>query len=413
MKTIFKNIFFLGMLGLLIVTISCKKKSPCDPVGGNNDLNSCASDTFFLSIDSVRNSSVGQSNGYVSVTTSPAGSYTYNINGSAFQNSGIFTGLSAGTYTIKSKSERGCIDSISVTLHSIDPCVGVNITVTIQQISNPTNGQSNGSITVSASPSGIYTFSKDGVGFQNSGSFSGLAEGTYTITAKNQNGCIGSAIIVLSNISNTCNTNALNNNLTYGSMTDQDGNEYKTIQIGSQTWMAENLKVRRYRNGDLIPLSTSNADWATRISGATCWQNNDSTTNDCAHGKIYNWFAVTDSRNLCPTGWHVPSDTEFNTLSDYLGGNTIAGGKLKSISTVWLNPNTDAINSSGFSGMPSGSRVFNSGAFSAIGGQGYYWSSTNYISNLSYYYALLFNNSEFVKDFVDKKYGFSVRCIKD
>lgn len=214
--------------------------------------------------------------------------------------------------------------------------------------------------------------------------------------------------------SNSCGiSNVHNPGKTYGTMTDQQGNLYKTIVIGSQEWMAENLKTDRYRNGDAIPNILSNGVWASLTSGATCWLNNDSAANACAFGRIYNRFAVVDSRGLCPAGWHVPSDLEFNTLAANLGGLDAAGGKLKSTSNLWQSPNTGANNSSGFSALPAGSRQFNNGSFSAPGGQGYWWSSTNFISNLNYYYALLSNNGSFIRDFVDENYGFSVRCVKD
>ncbi len=212
----------------------------------------------------------------------------------------------------------------------------------------------------------------------------------------------------------TCGVPEIHNTaLTYGSMTDQQGNDYKTIVIGTQEWMAENLKTSVYRNGDAIAKITSNSTWANITSGATCWMNNDSLANACPYGRIYNRFAVADPRGLCPSGWHVPSDQEFSTLSSSLGGSVLAGGKLKSTSTLWQSPNSNAVNLSGFSALPAGSRVFNNGTFSSTGTQGYWWSSTNYISNLNYYYALLFNDGSFVRDFVDENYGFSVRCIKD
>jgi uncharacterized protein (TIGR02145 family) len=214
--------------------------------------------------------------------------------------------------------------------------------------------------------------------------------------------------------SNSCGiSNVHNPAKTYGTMTDQQGNVYKTIVIGSQEWMAENLKTDRYRNGDAIPKITSNTAWASLTSGATCWMNNDSAANACAYGRIYNRFAVVDARGLCPAGWHVPSDPEFNTLATSLGGVETAGGKMKSTSSLWQSPNMSADNSSGFSALPAGSRQFNNGTFSSLGGQGYFWSSTNFISNLNYYYALLSNNSSFIRDFVDEKYGLSVRCVKD
>jgi hypothetical protein len=139
----------------------------------------------------------GQSNGSITVTPSPAGSYTYSIDGAPFQSSNIFTGLAAGTYVIVAKNSTGCIGTaLSVTLGSIDPCSGVTITVTATTV-NPTTGQSNGSITATASPAGTYTYSINGVNFQSSNVFSGLTAGNYNVTSKNTNGCIGSTQVSL------------------------------------------------------------------------------------------------------------------------------------------------------------------------------------------------------------------------
>jgi uncharacterized protein (TIGR02145 family) len=127
----------------------------------------------------------------------------------------------------------------------------------------------------------------------------------------------------------TTTTTIFNPNLTYGAVNDIDGNTYKTIVIGTQTWMAENLKTTKYRNGDTIPTNLTNAAWSDATTGAYAIYNNDAA-NNTIYGKLYNWYAVTDSRNICPVGWHVPSDSEWTTLVNYLGGALVAGGKLKS-----------------------------------------------------------------------------------
>jgi uncharacterized protein (TIGR02145 family) len=212
----------------------------------------------------------------------------------------------------------------------------------------------------------------------------------------------------------SCGTTNVHNPVKiYGTIADQQGNVYKTIVIGNQEWMAENLKTDRYRNGDAIPCVSANGAWASLTSGATCWMNNDSSVNACPYGRIYNRIAVADPRGLCPAGWHVPSDEEFNTLATSLGGTDQVGGRMKSTSSLWQSPNIGASNSSGFSALPGGSRQFNDGSFSAPGAGAYWWSSTNFISNLNYYYALLPNDAAFLRDFVDENYGFSVRCVKD
>jgi len=114
---------------------------------------------------------------------------------------------------------------------------------------------------------------------------------------------------------------------------DYDGNAYPTFTIGTQTWMAENLRLTHYRNGEAIPKVTDNAAWAALTTGAYCWYNNDQTTN-ARYGVLYNWYTASDSRGLCPQGWHVPTDAEWTTLTTYLCGMSVAGGKMKSVSPL-------------------------------------------------------------------------------
>jgi len=194
---------------------------------------------------------------------------------------------------------------------------------------------------------------------------------------------------------------------------DIDSNVYHTMTIGTQVWMVENLRTTRYRNGDPIHNITLTAEWDNMTSGACCDYAN-TPGNSKIYGKLYNWYAVNDSRNIAPTGWHVPSAAEWNTLMTYLGGEVVAGGKLKETGTKhWNSPNTGATNESGFTALPGGSRYF-SGKFLQLGIIGFWWSSTKsskkYANslNLSYdnsslgYYKLLSLNG-----------GLSVRCMKD
>jgi uncharacterized protein (TIGR02145 family) len=137
-------------------------------------------------------------------------------------------------------------------------------------------------------------------------------------------------------------------------VTDIDGNIYHTVTIGTQVWMVENLKTTKYRNGDPIPNVTGNA-WAALTTGAYCWYNNDAATYKATYGALYNWYAVADSRNIAPTGWHVPTDAEWTTLTTFLGGESVAGGKLKETGTNhWTSPNTGATNETGFTALPGG-----------------------------------------------------------
>jgi len=222
-------------------------------------------------------------------------------------------------------------------------------------------------------------------------------------------------------LSFTTGSGLLNPNLTYGSMTDQDGNTYATIVIGTQEWMAENLRTTSYANGDPIPNITNNTQWSNLTTGAWSHYNNDSQYEN-PYGKLYNWYTVVDTRNVCPTGWHVPSDAEWTVLSDYLGGENVAGGKMKSTGTqdwfdskdspYWQYPNTDATNESGFSGLPGGFRYY-LGSFYFIGGSGYWWSSTEYDTYSAWYRYLYYFNGDVGRDYGTKGSGFSVRCLRD
>lgn len=194
---------------------------------------------------------------------------------------------------------------------------------------------------------------------------------------------------------------------------DYDGNFYNTIKIGNQIWMVENLKTTHYSNGDSIPNITDNTEWENLTSGARCYFNNDSATNIIPYGALYNWHAVNDDRNICPDGWHVPSDAEWIVLENYLGGANIAGGKMKEIGlNHWVTPNTGATNESGFAGRPGGYRNF-SGVFNNMGSGGYWWTSST--SGIYPYYRYLeYNTIESNRTTsTTKERGHSVRCIRD
>ena len=210
----------------------------------------------------------------------------------------------------------------------------------------------------------------------------------------------------------TAVSGVFNPNLTYGIMSDIDGNTYKTILIGTQTWMAENLKTSKYRNGTAITTGLTDAAWYNATTGAYAIYNND-PVNNTTYGKLYNWYAVADSRNLCPTGWHVPSDAEWTTLDNYLGGSYGAGGKLKSTSTLWTAPNTGATNESGFSGLPGGNRYYN-GDYVDFRGSGFWWSSTEYSTTVAWYHNLYYYGDGYaLRYYFNKHFGCSVRCLKD
>ena len=196
-----------------------------------------------------------------------------------------------------------------------------------------------------------------------------------------------------------------------------------TITNGTQFWQNTNLNVATYSDGTVIPEVTDPTEWNILTTGAWCYYNNDAATG-AIYGKLYNWYAVagiwneaskTDAsqrKKLAPTGYHVPSDSEWTTLIGYLGGG-VAGGKMKETGTAhWNTPNAEATNTSGFEGLPGGFR-YNGGTFGSIGVYGYWWSSSELSTTLAwtrylnYYYGSAFSSGSTKDD------GFSVRCLRD
>jgi len=199
---------------------------------------------------------------------------------------------------------------------------------------------------------------------------------------------------------------------TLPTVSDYDGNEYNIITIGTQEWIQENLKTTHYNNGEIIPNVTGNTEWEALTSGAYCWYDNDEATYKNTYGALYNWYTTIDVRNLCPAGWHVPTDAEWTTLTDYLGGESVAGGKLKETGTDhWTSPNTGATNETDFTALPGGSRDID-GIFYSIGNFGILWSTTEVSASYVWRQIMYYNTSSFISDENNKKDGFSVRCIK-
>ena len=197
---------------------------------------------------------------------------------------------------------------------------------------------------------------------------------------------------------------------------DIDGNVYKTVTIGTQTWMAENLKTSKYSDGTIIPNVKDSLEWAKLTTGAWCYYNNDSTNNS-KYGKLYNWYAVSKTsngnKNVCPTGWHVPTYAEWSILTDFLGGDSIAGGKMKEVGTTsWYSPNTGASNISLFTGLPGGYRD-DYGGYSYIGSFGYWWGSAEDETNDAWGRHLYYYVGDAYRHDGNKNYGLSVRCLRD
>ena len=205
---------------------------------------------------------------------------------------------------------------------------------------------------------------------------------------------------------------------------DADGNIYSTVQIGDQRWMLENLRTTKYNDSTSIALVSDNFAWSNLETPGYCFFDttgrNYSLYAKDPFGALYNYYVVADtnSRNVCPVGWHIPSDSEWTTLFTFLGGGDIAGGKMKTTGTVeggtgyWLDPNTGATNSSGFSGLPGGYR-FSNGNFLSIASTGFWWSGSESNSNDGDYIVVTKDDNLASLFSGSKKGGFSVRCVKD
>jgi uncharacterized protein (TIGR02145 family) len=195
---------------------------------------------------------------------------------------------------------------------------------------------------------------------------------------------------------------------------DIDGNIYHLVIIGTQVWMVENLKTTKYRNGDPLPNITDSMIWNHYTIGAYCNYNNDAN-NSITYGRLYNWYAVNDTRNLAPVGYHVPSKAEWTTLTNYLEGESIAGGKLKESGiTHWRSPNIGANNEYGFTALPAGYCGNSISFFTDLGSAGLWWSSTEeYLTEKAWLLDTYYKYNNVDKGFTYKSDGFSVRCLRD
>ena len=198
----------------------------------------------------------------------------------------------------------------------------------------------------------------------------------------------------------------------FGAVTDIEGNEYKTITAGNRTWMAENLRTTRYADSTLIPNIKDAAKWASLTSPGYCWFKNSEAAFKTMYGAIYNWYTVNTGK-LCPEGWHVPTDDDWKGLSAALGGDLVAGGKLKQTGdSYWQTPNTGASNEYLFTALPGGLRYLD-GEFRDFGFGGYWWTSTEFSPERAIFRFAFYQDANLFRFDNDKKNGFYVRCVKD
>jgi uncharacterized protein (TIGR02145 family) len=197
-------------------------------------------------------------------------------------------------------------------------------------------------------------------------------------------------------------------------VTDIEGNIYNTVTIGTQVWMKENLKTTKYNDETSIPNETNETNWKTLTTPSYCWYVNDSNKYKVTYGALYNWYTI-NSGKLCPIGWHSPTNSDWTILTTYLGGESVAGGKLKETgNTHWYSPNYGATDESSFTALPGGFRN-EFGSFQYLSSGGYWWSATEYNDSNALSRIILYRDCTVNVNYNgnDKRMGFSVRCLRD
>ena len=402
MKKIIGLSSFTTMLTIVIIVVSCEREIPESPEGLTNQISSHPNSQQKCEGESVT-FSVTVKGIILSYQWKKNDTNILGANDSTYTISSVSTS-DAGNYTCYITSTSGNITSNQATL-TVNPPPTAPSSVS----ASPNPIWSGSSTTLSCSGGSGTTFKW----------YTGSCGGTYVGQGQNLSVSPTSTTKYYGRWENSCGNSSCKNitvtvsTFTCGTSTiTYNGVTYNTVQIGSQCWLKENLKTTHYNDGTSIPNVTDNAIWETTTSGAyCCYDNNPSNCN--TYGALYNWYAVNTDK-LCPNGWHVPSDAEWTTLVNYLGGASVAGGALKEAGTShWSSPNTSATNSSGFSALPGGYRDDSDGSFDNLGINGYWWSSTEYDGSLAWDRSLNYYNAYVSRYDDDKWYGFSVRCLRD
>jgi len=344
-----------------------------------------------------------------STTLTASGASTYTWSTGANTSSTTVSPASTTTYTVTGTSAVGCYNTATVS-------VAANPTPTVTASANPSTINSGQSSVLSASGASTYSWSHS-LGSGSSKTVTPSSTTTYSVTGTSTANCTNTATVTVTVNTFTCGTSTV----TY------DGVTYNTVQIGNQCWFKENLRTTKYNDGTSITNVTDNATWTSTTSGAYCCYSNN-TSNCTTYGALYNWYAVNTGK-LCPSGWHVPSDAEWTTLTNYLsanstywcGSNSSNIAKSLASTTSWnsstttcaVGNNLSANNSTGFSALPGGYRSGSDGSFNHLGDIGCWWSSTENDGSDAWDRYLSYNNANVGRYNYIKRNGFSVRCLRD
>jgi uncharacterized protein (TIGR02145 family) len=325
-----------------------------------------------------------------------------------------YTYTNSQAYTVKliTTSPNGCKDSVSQTITTSSIPVA-NFSFVPQNYCAGAKVDFTNSSTVDAGTlTYLWNFGNGQTSILSNPTTGYTNYGTYTVQLEVING-LGS---------NTVSKTITLSDIAPNTVTDIDGNIYNTITIGSQLWMKENLNVQRFKNGEAIPNVTDNTIWGNLTTAAWCRVNNNpDASNAFKIGLLYNGYVAQDARGVCPNGWKVPDDSDFNKLVEYLGASSIAGGKLKEangIYSLWNSPNTGATNESGFTALPGGWRVgktgiYTEGNFTDWGYGCRLWTKSNSFAGGVYLLDVYYVNTSTNRGSQIQSYGSSIRCIKE
>ncbi len=363
-----------------------------------------------------------------SITAVPfAASYTWTVPGDATLVSGqgttgITVDMGIQTGNVSVRAETGCGNSsykdLAITSDNFIPVQPGDITGN-QLVDDYTSGETYSITAVSGATSYTWTVPTGSSITSGQGTTSIIVNfvtesGNLSVYASNACGNSGATNLFVNVFA--CGDEFTDENDTYNK-------SYSTVQINTQCWMSENLAATNYNDGSFIPLASDTWHWITLTTPAYCWYNNNQSSYGETYGVLYNWYTV-NTGMLCPSGWHVPTDAEWCTLENEVDAGTIscsdmgwrgtdAGGKMKETGTThWNSPNTGATNESGFTALPGGNR-HPGGDFQEMGNSGYWWSATQWGNSDAWYRAMSYNLNKVNRYGNTKKYGFSVRCLRD